>query len=74
MAAQVLHMVIVGSEDVPLYEADLSSKSTDAAGREVRAPCPAGPPLAAALYLGLLPAAQRRTCGAQILLKSRGWL
>jgi hypothetical protein len=37
MAGQVLHMVIVGSEDVPLYEADLSTKSTDAGGREVRA-------------------------------------
>lgn len=32
----VLQMVIVGAEDVPLYEADLSAKSTDAGGREVR--------------------------------------
>ena len=36
MASQVLHMVIVGAEDMPLYEADLSTKSTDAGGREVR--------------------------------------
>lgn len=35
-AGNVLHMVIVGAEDVPLYEADLSAKSTDAGGREVR--------------------------------------
>ncbi len=35
-AGSVLHMVIVGAEDVPLFEADLSSKSTDAGAREVR--------------------------------------
>ncbi len=36
-AGGVLHMVVVGAEDVPLYEADLSAKTTDAAGgREVR--------------------------------------
>lgn len=35
-AGSVLHMVIVGAEDVPLFEADLSTKSTDAAAREVR--------------------------------------
>lgn len=35
-AGSVLHMVIVGAEDVPLFEADLSTKSTDASGREVR--------------------------------------
>ena len=33
----MLHMVIVGAEDVPLFEADLTAKSTDAAAREVRA-------------------------------------
>mgnify|MGYP001810772919 CR=1 FL=1 len=37
--APPLQLVIVGAEDVPLYEADLSAKSTDAGGREVRAPC-----------------------------------
>ncbi|KAL4429597.1 hypothetical protein ABPG77_008646 [Micractinium sp. CCAP 211/92] len=35
-AGSVLHMVIVGAEDVPLFEADLSSKSTDAGAREER--------------------------------------
>lgn len=35
-AGSVLHMVIVGAEDVPLYEADLSAKTTDASTREVR--------------------------------------
>lgn len=35
-AGGVLHMVIVGAEDVPLFEADLTAKTTDAGGREVR--------------------------------------
>lgn len=35
-AGSALHMVIVGADDVPLYEADLSAKSTDAGAREVR--------------------------------------
>ncbi len=40
-AGGVLHMVIVGAEDVPLFEADLTAKTTDATGREVRC-APAG--------------------------------
>ncbi|PRW59464.1 trafficking particle complex subunit 2-like [Chlorella sorokiniana] len=35
-AGGVLHMVIVGAEDVPLFEADLTAKSTDAGAREER--------------------------------------
>ena len=34
--AQPLFFVIVGGEDHPIYEADLSSKTSDAAAREVR--------------------------------------
>ncbi len=36
MAAPVLHFVVVGHDDHPIFETDLLSKSTDASGREVR--------------------------------------
>lgn len=39
-AGGVLHMVIVGAEDVPLFEADLTAKTTDATAREVRCSLP----------------------------------
>lgn len=36
MTAPVLHFMIVGQEDHPIFEADLISKSSDASGREER--------------------------------------
>ena len=35
MAQPVLYFLIVGAEDHPIFEADLTAKSTDASGREV---------------------------------------
>jgi hypothetical protein len=36
MTAPVLHFVVVGQDDHPIFETDLFSKSSDASGREVR--------------------------------------